>query len=133
MRLAIAIVLMVVGFLTGFSIGAPFFILGLGMLVLQPFRFRRRAYWPLLLGLVAFLIGTAPAIPMWYTASGPAAGKYETVCSSLIGLTWSGSGTSNPPPARSASYRSARMMSTVVTALPPAISTRSGVPSPATS
>ena len=96
--LAIALVLVVFGFLTGFSIGAPFFYLGLGLLILHPFRLHRRVYWPLLAGLVAFLVGTALLTPMWCTASGVVGGSSATVCSSIIGLTWSGSGVYNPPP-----------------------------------
>ena len=96
--LAIALVLVVFGFLTGFSIGAPFFYLGLGLLILQPFRSRRRVYWPLLVGLVALLVGTALVTPMWCTASGVVGGSSETMCTSLIGLTWSGGGVYNPPP-----------------------------------
>jgi hypothetical protein len=96
--LAIALVLLVFGFLTGFSIGAPFFILGLGLLILHPFRSHRRVYWPVLVGLVAFLAGTALVIPMWCTASGVPGGGSATVCSSIIGMTWSGSGVYNPPP-----------------------------------
>jgi hypothetical protein len=61
-------------------------------------RSRRRTYWPLLAGLVAFLVGTALVTPMWCSASGVAGGSSETVCTSLIGLTWSGSGVYNPPP-----------------------------------
>jgi hypothetical protein len=96
--LAIALVLVVFGFLTGFSIGAPFFILGIGLLILHPFRSRRRMYWSLLVGLVAFLAGTALVMPMRCTASGVVGGSSETVCTSLIGMTWSASGVYNPPP-----------------------------------
>jgi hypothetical protein len=46
---------------------------------------------------MAFLVGAALVTPMWCTASGVVGGSSETVCSSIIGLTWSGSGVYNPP------------------------------------
>jgi len=94
----VALVLVVFGFVAGFSIGAPFLYLGLGMLILHPFRSRPRVYWPLLGGLAAFLVGTALVVPMSCTALGTVGGSSVTICSSLVGLTWSGSGAFNPPP-----------------------------------
>ena len=65
-----ALLLVAFGFITGFSIGPPFLLVGLAMLVLGPLRRRPRLYWPPLVGVLAFILGVVPLV----TASG--AGEY---------------------------------------------------------
>jgi hypothetical protein len=93
-----ALLLVAFGFLTGFSIGPPFLVVGLTMLVLGPLRRWPRVFWPSLVGVLAFNLGVILVIPMYCTATSEAGGVSHTVCSSLLGLTWSGSGLYNPPP-----------------------------------
>jgi hypothetical protein len=93
-----ALLLTTFGFIAGFSIGPPFFVVGVAMLVLGPVRGRPRLVWPPLMGVVAFVIGTALVIPLWCVAGSEAGGTSMTVCSSILGQTWSGSGVYNPPP-----------------------------------
>jgi hypothetical protein len=93
-----AVVLVVFGFITGFSIGPPFLLLGLAMLVLGPLRRWPRLFWPSLVGFFAFLVGVIAVIPMTCTATEAIGGASYTVCTSLVGPTWSGSGLYNPPP-----------------------------------
>jgi hypothetical protein len=93
-----ALVLVVFGFITGFSIGPPFLLLGLAMLLLGPLRRWPRLFWPLLLGFVAFLAGVIAVVPITCTATEALGEASQTVCTSLLGPTWSGSGLYNPPP-----------------------------------
>jgi hypothetical protein len=93
-----AVVLVVFGFITGFSIGPPFLLLGLAMLVLGPLRRWPRLFWPSLVGFFAFLVGVIAVIPITCTATEAIGETSRTVCTSLLGPTWSGSGLYNPPP-----------------------------------
>lgn len=93
-----AVVLVVFGFITGFSIGPPFLLLGMAMLVLGPLRRWPRLFWPLLVGFFAFMVGAIAVIPMTCTATEAIGGASYTVCTSLVGPTWSGAGVYNPPP-----------------------------------
>ena len=94
----IALILTTFGFLAGFSIGAPFFVVGVAMLVLGPVRTRPRAFWPALIGVITFVIGAVLVVPLYCVATSEVGGGSTTVCSSIIGPTWSGSGIYNPPP-----------------------------------
>jgi hypothetical protein len=49
------------GFLGMFSIGRPFFLVGLAMLVLGPVRRRPMIFWPSLLAVVAYNWATGPS------------------------------------------------------------------------
>lgn len=91
------LLLVVFGFITGFSIGPPFLLLGLAMLVLGPVRRRPRVFWPALIGIVAFIAGVVAVIPLTCTATEAIGETSYTVCTSLVGPTWSGSGLYNPP------------------------------------
>lgn len=93
-----AVLLTAFGFVTGFSIGAPFLLVGLAMLILGPIRRRPRLFWPPLVGVVAFVIGTALMIPLSCSATSEVGGISSTVCTSIFGPTWSGTGLYNPPP-----------------------------------
>jgi len=95
-----ALLLIAFGFVTGFSIGPPFLIVGLAMLVLGPLRRWPRLFWPPLIGVVAFWTGYLLVVPLSCTGTSTTAagGVSHTVCSSILGPTWSGSGLYNPPP-----------------------------------
>lgn len=93
-----ALVLVVFGFVTGFSIGAPFLLIGLAMLILGPLRRWPRLFWPPLVGLVVFLAGVVLFIPLTCTASTGVGEASVTVCTSILGPRWTGSGVYNPPP-----------------------------------
>ena len=91
-----AVALLLFGFITGFSIGQPFFAVGLAMLVLGPVRHRPRIFWPPMSGVMAFFVGYLAIAPFTCTATAPAGGISTTVCSSLLGIRYSGTGTYNP-------------------------------------
>jgi hypothetical protein len=93
-----AVVLVVFGFITGFSIGLPFLLLGMAMLVLGSLRRWPRLFWPSLVGFFASLVGVIAVIPITCTAAEAIGETSHTVCTSLLGPTWSGSGLHNPPP-----------------------------------
>ena len=91
-----AAALLLFGFITGFSIGQPFFAVGLAMMVLGPVRHRPRVFWPPMSGVVAFYIGYLAIAPFTCIATAPAGGVSVTVCSSLLGIRYSGTGIYNP-------------------------------------
>jgi hypothetical protein len=93
-----ALCLVAFGFVTGFSIGAPFLLVGLALLVLGPLRRWPRLFWSPLAGVVAFILGVVLFIPLSCTATGEVGQISSTVCTSILGPTWSGSGLYNPPP-----------------------------------
>ncbi|HEX7948905.1 MAG TPA: hypothetical protein VF494_01045 [Candidatus Limnocylindrales bacterium] len=94
----LALLLVGFGIVTSFSIGPPFLLLGLVMLVLGPFRTRARLFWPALLGSVAFVLVAFLVTPFSCEATSTIGGGSYTVCRSVIGPTWSGPGIYNPPP-----------------------------------
>ena len=57
------------GFVAGFSIGPPFLIIGLAMLVLGPLRRWPRPNWPPLVGVVAFWVGYLLVVPLQCTSN----------------------------------------------------------------
>jgi hypothetical protein len=94
------VALIVFGFVTGFSIGQPFLLVGLVMLGLGPVRNRPLVFWPPLLGVVAFNAVYLAIAPFSCTAgsvldSGGAAAT-NTVCTSLLGLRYGGESIVNP-------------------------------------
>jgi hypothetical protein len=80
--------LIVVGFLTGFSIGVLLLPIGLAMAVLGPFRHRPLIFWPPMAALVAFLVGYVAVAPLICAADGGSGAG--SVCSSLIGIWYPG-------------------------------------------
>lgn len=102
-----AIVLIVFGTLTGFSIGLPFLVIGLALVVMAPFKRRTRIFLPLLVGLAGFFIGFALVAPMSCTtresiefrSSGGATSIAQagTSCSNVLGIEYSGDGDYQPP------------------------------------
>jgi len=93
----VALLLTAFGFVTGFSIGAPFLLVGLAMLILGPLRGWPRLFWPPLVGVIAFVVVAVLVVPLSCVAS-DAGGISHTVCASIAGPTWSGTGLYNPPP-----------------------------------
>ena len=93
----VAVGLTVFGFLAGFSIGGPFLIVGVAMVLLGPVRGRTQVFWPLFVGVVAFVVGMSLTVPLTCEATGTDSGASSTVCRSLLGATWSGQGVYNPP------------------------------------
>ena len=100
-----AALLVVFGFLTGYSIGAPFLLLGLVMVVVGPVRRRARIFWPAMVVVPAFTLGYVLVAPLTCTASagvsaGATAGAGDlstTTCTSLLGGPYAGTGVYNPP------------------------------------
>jgi len=86
------------GFLGALSIGRPFFLVGLAMLVLGPVRRRPTLFWPPLLAVVAYNVGYWAVAPLYCTATEAVGGLSTTVCSSVLGINYSGSGLYNPSP-----------------------------------
>lgn len=94
----VALLLTVFGFVAGFSIGPPFLLIGLAMLVLGPLRRWPRVFWPPLVAVVAFVIALALLVPLWCVATTEVGGVSATVCTSIAGPSWAGTGLYNPPP-----------------------------------
>lgn len=111
-----ALVLIVFGVVTGFSIGGPFLTVGLAMLVLGRLRSRPLLFWPALLAVISFVITVALVAPWSCQAIGTTTGDTRTVCSSLLGATWSGAGLFNPPPEADDMARHAGALVAAVTA-----------------
>jgi hypothetical protein len=97
----VAVALIVFGFITGFSIGQPFLLVGLVMLGLGPVRNRPLVLWPPLLGVIAFNVVYWAIAPFSCTAgfgldSSGAGTATSTVCTSLLGLRYGGEDVVNP-------------------------------------
>jgi hypothetical protein len=93
-----ALLLVAFGFVTGFSIGPPFLVVGLALLVLGPVRRWPRLFWPPLVGVLAFSLGVVLFLPLTCTATADVGQMSKTVCTGILGPAWSGSGLYNPPP-----------------------------------
>jgi len=90
------------GFVAMLSIGRPFLLVGLALLLLRPLRSRPAAFWPPLAAVIAWNVGYLAIAPMTCTATqtvglGSSSGESTTVCASLIGILYSGRGVYNPP------------------------------------
>ena len=96
-------VLVVFGALGMFTIGAPFLITGVTLAVLAPVRNRPRVFWPVVLGVVGFFLGYVLVAPVYcsqsesFTSGDVVETVNPTLCRSLIGITYSGTGNYNPP------------------------------------
>jgi hypothetical protein len=95
-----SLALVVFGFLSSFSIGQPFFLVGLAMLVLGAFRGRPFIFWPPLLAVVAYNLAFVAVAPLYctgtFTGTSTVGSTSTTVCSNLIGVRYSGEGIYNP-------------------------------------
>jgi hypothetical protein len=84
------------GFLGMWTIGRPFFLVGFAMLILGPVRRHPALFWPPLLAVVAYNVGYWAVAPLYCTATEAVGGPSTTVCSSVLGINYSGSGLYNP-------------------------------------
>ncbi len=91
----LAYTLIAFGVVTGFSIGIPFLLLGLLLLVLSPVRHRAAIFWPIVIAYlvsVASYILTAPSCSSFSHNGSPRV----TTCSNLIGIDQTGGDSVNP-------------------------------------
>jgi hypothetical protein len=87
------------GFLAALSIGAPFLLVGLTMIVVWPLRKRPQIMWPVLAGVTAFSAVFLLAAPIECSRSitSSAAGEEEEAdCPSIAGIHYSGTGDYEP-------------------------------------
>jgi hypothetical protein len=94
----LSLTLIVFGFLTGFSIGQPFLLIGLALLALGPFRKRPRVFWPPFLAVVAYDVAYWALVPFSCTATQAVGAASSTVCTNLLGARFEGTGVYNPSP-----------------------------------
>ncbi len=92
----LALVLTAFGFVTGFSIGAAFLLIGVTLLALGPFRRWPRLFSPMLAGVITFVVVVVLLVPLTCVATSDRAGASQTVCSSILGPTWSGDRALHP-------------------------------------
>ena len=102
---ALAVGLVLFGFVGLFSIGAPFLLTGLAMLVCFPWRRRPDILWPTLSGVWGLTLGYILVAPLSCTSSNAATATPTgsvsstmgtTTCSGLL-LDYSGGPSYNPP------------------------------------
>lgn len=89
----LASVLVAFGALAIPSIGFPFFVVGMTLLVIAPFRGRPALFWPVLSAVIAFSVGYVPVAPLTYSAQmevveggAPPIGLERTTCSNVLGI-----------------------------------------------
>ncbi len=97
----VALGLTLFGFLALLSIGAPFLLLGLTLMVMFPFRHRRGLFWPVVVGVLAMSAVFLLVAPFGCEREGTlsAEGVEEeahATCSSVIGIRYSGVGDWDP-------------------------------------
>jgi hypothetical protein len=86
---AASMALIAFGTLGLMSIGLPFLMIGLAMLLLGRVRHRTLVYWPIMLGLIAYNVALWAIMPAYCSASfTPVGGSSAATCSSLIGIPW---------------------------------------------
>ncbi len=93
-----SLAVLLLGFLTGFSIGVFILPIGLALVVLGPVRHRPRVYWPVLMAVVGFVVGYLLFVPLTCTATTAIpGGDGATVCQSILGPEYRSVGVSEPP------------------------------------
>ena len=94
----IAIALIAFGILGLFSVGAPFLLTGLIMLVVFPWRRRADVLWPAVVAPWVIALAYVLFGPLSCT-SRPSFGPLlsRTECSNVLGIEYSGSGSYDPP------------------------------------
>lgn len=78
-----ALLLVAFGFVTGFSIGPPFLVVGLALLILGPVRRWPRLLWPPLVGVVACILGVVLFVPLTCTATADVGQISRTDCTGI--------------------------------------------------
>lgn len=91
-----SLALIAFGWVGMLSIGRPFLLVGVAMLVLGPLRRHPALFWPPLVAVIAYDVAYWAVAPFFCSATEAAGGTSTTVCSSLIGVRYSGSGIYNP-------------------------------------
>ena len=90
-------VLVVVGYLAIFSIGAPLLLTGIAMLVVGRWRHRPVVVWPVLVGVWSFVLGYVLVAPLGCSTSAALPGEAaRTTCSNVLGIDYSGTAAYNP-------------------------------------
>lgn len=84
------------GMVAIFSIGAPFFVLGVTLLVVGPFRRRRAVFVPAVAGVLAFIVAFILVTPLECATMVIPGGPGHTTCTNIIGIDYSGNGSYNP-------------------------------------
>lgn len=93
-----SLAVLLLGFLTGFSIGAFILPIGAALVLLGPVRRRPRVYWPALMAVVGFVVGYLLFAPLTCTATSEIpGGEGATVCQSILGPGYRSIGVSEPP------------------------------------
>jgi hypothetical protein len=100
----LAVALIIFGFAGLFSIGAPFLLTGLVMLICFPWRHRRTILWPALAGVWGFTAGYILVAPLGCTQTGTSEGLTRgfisvaatTTCNGAF-FDYSGGASYNPP------------------------------------
>jgi hypothetical protein len=89
------------GFLAMLSIGRPFLLVGLALLLLRPLRNHPAAFWPPLAAVIGWNVAFMAIAPISCVATQRvgvgSSGESTTVCTSLTGFLYSGRGIYNPP------------------------------------
>jgi hypothetical protein len=111
------------GVVAAFSIGRPFLLVGLAMLLLGSLRNRPSAFWPPLAAVVAYNVGYWAVAPL-ACISTETAGLTSTTCSSLLGISYSGSGIYNP--SLDAAHRAGLLLAAITFVVVLAVTRRHG-------
>jgi hypothetical protein len=80
-----SLALIVFGLVAGFSIGLPFFLVGVAMLLLGRIQHRALIFWPPMLGFVAFNLAYWLTVPFYCSGS---SFPPRATCASLSGISW---------------------------------------------
>jgi hypothetical protein len=97
----LAVALIIFGFAGLFSIGAPFLLTGLVMLICFPWRRRRGVLWPAIVGVWGFTLGYVLMAPLGCTQTVSLTRALTrtaatTICNGVF-FDYSGGGSYNPP------------------------------------
>lgn len=97
-----AVALIIFGFAGLFSIGAPFLLTGLVMLICFPWRHRRTLLWPAIAGVWAFTLGYVLMAPLGCSRTGDApvsqaASALATTTCNGVFFDYAGGASYNPP------------------------------------
>ena len=93
-----SLAVLLLGFLTGFSIGVFILPIGVALVILGPARHRPKVYWPILMAVVGFVVGYLLFVPLTCTATTAIpGGDGTTVCQSILGPGYRSVGVSEPP------------------------------------
>jgi hypothetical protein len=97
----LVVLLVVFGFLTGFSIGIPFLLAGLTLAVIAPYRRRPAVFWPPVVAVLALIAGFFVVAPLGCSTTVSSSTLSQTTgghttCGNLVGIDYSGSGSYSP-------------------------------------